>query len=902
MDMLSGKVLLLVGLCYMLIGSYVLQPVNSLDLGDNIDVRYTDVWLLKVLVRTTSDWTAVDIRGGPILISCKERVVEGAEAPDLRYSFQCGKDWIMLSLGKRQYDQTPVMFEVLLVALRETGRGSLEITKGHIGLTIVELHLISREGNMSYATFVHEGVNWDEPIRNPRVFEVDYTNLYRKSSSKAILERKPEPLVRKIFAFYYPWYGNPQGPSRTWFHWGPEIGKPVSRYELPTSVHYPLLGIYDSHDPDVIAAHLAMAKDSGIDGFIVSWWGIGTFEDRAFQILLKVAENMNFKATIYYESIDPHRRVTQIDWVVQELKYIVTKYSSSPAFMKIGDRPVLFLYAVEGYGRDAGFWLKVRRELEQEVGPVYLIGDTENPSFRDVFDGFHRYSSQNPVEMGRVYDVYKDVFEFGLIGSGFEDAVGKIMRGETITIQEKVKCFTVSPGYNLTKVGRPELVLDRGGGSTYVKYWENALKQDADCVLVTSWNEWHEGTEIEPSREHGFTYLKITKRFAELYKNETIGQAGNPHIFVEQSLTRDGSYIFINIFNRGDGAAVAVTSTMKLFTGAKYITSTRYTLPFDTSDELTIIVPYIRPSSNVTIKVAINPTSQTIELKPLTTLYYSTQGDEQYHHLGLQRYFSLAIASTNPVEVLINSIPANITATKNVYWVLEGFNITLEVRSELSLGHGVRLRFVKWSGDIDSTSPNVSLQVSKPFNILAVWVIQFYLNVKSEPQNVVNILGEGWYDAGSRVPVEADAVIVLGEGIRAVFIEWVFDGIRIPENRISIIMDGPKAAIAKYKIQYYLAVESVYGGPQGEGWYDAGSVATFSVTTPVGTIIQQVFTGWSGDSKATTPTSTIVMDGPKRVVASWRTDYTNLYILIITISSLAIALVGLRVKRKREKV
>jgi glycoprotein endo-alpha-1,2-mannosidase len=904
MGMFSGRVPLLVGLCYIFIGLCVLHPVHSLEMGDKIDERYTDVWLLKVLVRTTSDWTAVDIRGSPTLISCKEKVVEGAEAPGLRYSFQCGKERVMLSLGKKQYDQTPVTFEVLLITLKGPGKGFLEITKGHIGSTVVELHLISREGNMSYSTFIHEGVNWDEPIRNPKTFEVDYTNLYRKSSGKAILERKPEHLVRKIFAFYYPWYGNPQGPSRTWFHWGPDIGRPVSRYELPTSVHYPLLGIYDSHDPDVIAAHIAMAKDSGIDGFIVSWWGIGTFEDRAFQILLKVAENMNFKATIYYESIDPHRRVTQVEGVVQELKYIVTKYGSSPAFMKIGDRPVLFLYAVEGYGRDAGFWLKVRRELEQEVGTVYLTGDTQNPSFRDVFDGFHRYGSQNPVEMGRVYDAYKSMSEFGLRGSGFEDAVGKIMRGETINIQEKVRCFTVHPGYNHTKVGRPELVLDRMGGSTYTEYWENVLKQDADCVLVTSWNEWHEGTEIEPSREHGFTYLKITKRFAELYKNKTIGQSGNPHLFVERSLTGDGSYISINVFNRGDGAAVAVTSTMKLFTGARYITSTRYTLPLDTSDELTIIVPYIRPGSNVTIKVAINPTSQAIELKPVTILYYSTHGDERYFQVGLQRYFSVAVASTNPVEVLINGTPANITTTKNVYWVIEGLDITLETRSELSLGDGVRLRFVKWSGDIDSTSPKVSVQVSKPFNILAEWVTQYYLNVKSEPQDVVNILGEGWYDAGSRVSVEADTVIVLGKGIRAVFIEWVFDGTRRPDNHISIIMDGAKTAIAKYKIQYYLAVKSDYGSPQGEGWYDAGSVATFSVTTPVGTIIQQVFTGWSGDSADTTPAATIVMDSPKRVIASWRTDYTNLYILIliITISSLALALIRLTVKRKREKV
>ncbi|RLF15518.1 MAG: hypothetical protein DRJ66_04270 [Thermoprotei archaeon] len=38
-------------------------------------------------------------------------------------------------------------------------------------------------------------------------------------------------------------------------------------------------------------------------GFIVSWWGIDTFEDNALSKIVKVAEELNFNITIYFESV-----------------------------------------------------------------------------------------------------------------------------------------------------------------------------------------------------------------------------------------------------------------------------------------------------------------------------------------------------------------------------------------------------------------------------------------------------------------------------------------------------------------------------------------------------------------------------------------------------------------------
>jgi uncharacterized repeat protein (TIGR02543 family) len=100
---------------------------------------------------------------------------------------------------------------------------------------------------------------------------------------------------------------------------------------------------------------------------------------------------------------------------------------------------------------------------------------------------------------------------------------------------------------------------------------------------------------------------------------------------------------------------------------------------------------------------------------------------------------------------------------------------------------------------------------------------------------------------------------------------------------------------------YYLTVVSDYGDPQGEGWYDSGSTATFSVTSPVGTIARHFFTGWGGDSTATTPTVNILMDEPKTVTANWRTDYTYLYALIGGIAGTTVAVLAIILWRRRGK-
>ena len=130
------------------------------------------------------------------------------------------------------------------------------------------------------------------------------------------------------FAFYYPWYGTLD--MSYWRHWPPD-GK-------TNITHHPLSGFYDSNNETLISEHIAMAKKAGIDGFIVSWWGINSFEDNATLHIKNVCEKEDFMFTVYYED------TSGVSQTVNELEYILNKYANSSAWYKIDNRPIIYVY------------------------------------------------------------------------------------------------------------------------------------------------------------------------------------------------------------------------------------------------------------------------------------------------------------------------------------------------------------------------------------------------------------------------------------------------------------------------------------------------------------------------------------------------------------------------------
>lgn len=190
---------------------------------------------------------------------------------------------------------------------------------------------------------------------------------------------------------------------------------------------------------------------------------------------------------------------------------------------------------------------------------------------------------------------------------------------------------------------------------------------------------------------------------------------------------------------------------------------------------------------------------------------------------------------------------------------------------------------------------SVSSTDSHTFN----YQTQYQFNVVTDPSGVTPTTGGGWYADGQSVQTNQAPPTVAGpSGTQYAFKDWELDGAAQSGNQLTVTMNMPHTAVAKYSTQYQLVVDSPggLGNPQGAGYYDAGSTATFSVTSPVGFLVQQVLVQWQGDYTGTNPQGTVVMDKPRTVHAIWTTSYTQAYIVggILAVVIIAVAILMMR--------
>ena len=315
-------------------------------------------------------------------------------------------------------------------------------------------------------------------------------------------ERRWPNVPRKVLAFYYTWYGRPERHGR-WVHWA-EVDPEA--HDIASSTHYPAKGAYDSHDPAIIDHHISLAMSAGLDGFICTWWGPRSFDDRAFRLVLEHAEKHTFSVTVYWETV-PLKGRAQINKAVDDLLYLLREYGSHPAFLKVQGKPVIFVY-----GRIMGqvpfaAWPEIITETRKQSGQDFLLlADGYRSTYARLFDGIHTYNI-----CGWVRDQTREELRT-LSASSFSAAVA------TARSKGRLSCLTIIPGYDDTKIRTPGINAQRLGGDTYRILWEEAIKADPDWVLITSWNEWHEGSEIEPSWEDGDLYVRLTGQYAPRFK------------------------------------------------------------------------------------------------------------------------------------------------------------------------------------------------------------------------------------------------------------------------------------------------------------------------------------------------------------------------------------------------
>lgn len=319
----------------------------------------------------------------------------------------------------------------------------------------------------------------------------------------------PDPSTR-IAAFYYPWYFN-QAFDGDWDHWGNNPPEDID------SDYYPVLGTYSMSDPTVLAQHFAWLRQAGIGLIISSWWGIGDPTDQALPLLLDIADHYGIKVAIHIEPYDG-RSATQL---LSAIDYLYEHYGDHPAFFKTTDtscystgdqlKGLFFLWASvlpdgsSSSSVEPDYWRETLDTLHSHDPGAIVVTDQADGWWvtEGHFDGAYNYAVLDIDEVGYAWAAGMPRCSWYIPG--------------------------INPGFSAIKINYEDWVnTPRRDGATYDDRWERMFAAGVEpaIVAITTFNEWHEGTQIEPAapdmaRPNGDPYLDFSPLEPEAYLDMT---------------------------------------------------------------------------------------------------------------------------------------------------------------------------------------------------------------------------------------------------------------------------------------------------------------------------------------------------------------------------------------------
>jgi hypothetical protein len=281
-----------------------------------------------------------------------------------------------------------------------------------------------------------------------------------------------------LAVFYYPWYGGANSTIDKYRHWksgynGATHNPPTTYYSywLPdvsgVVTNDAAIRLYDSFDQAVVKRQMDFIKQAHIECVIWSWFGKDTYSDKAMAAFWNSPNNpAGLKHCIYYE-----RRwdstVTE-QKVLDDINYVKTKYAVGDKYMKVNGKPVVFVYNIKPPTDTllnlAKKWKVVRDKTGIHTNLKEFPGWQDN---RSLADCWHQYTP--------TVNYYKTVSTSG---------------------NSKYSSF-VSPGFwKKGQTDAPRLSRDLN------RFKNDLIKMKNDGTgwkLLETWNEWPEGTGLEPA-------------------------------------------------------------------------------------------------------------------------------------------------------------------------------------------------------------------------------------------------------------------------------------------------------------------------------------------------------------------------------------------------------------------
>ena len=356
------------------------------------------------------------------------------------------------------------------------------------------------------------------------IFLTDGTSF----ASSAKVEKRND---MRIFVHYMPWFQSKDFSGEWGMHWkmdrcNPDKIKADGKRDI-ASHFYPLAEPYDSSDPVVLDYHALLMKYSGIEGVLVDWYGSRNGA-ASTEALFDAIKRAGLELAIVYEdrnNLDGASSQSQkVKWGQDDMVYLYNNFFKSPNYTKVDDKPLLMCFgpidiSTENFKRAPSMWTEIFSPLTvRKMTPCFLplYGASKNANDSRNHNAMGEFTWVN-ANNAAFLDNLKQNFStyMGSAYPGFKDFYREGGWGESIT------------------------PVDYRDGQEFRDQLAVAETKKVPMLQLVTWNDFGEGTQIEPTVEDRFKYLEIVQKFAQVKYDVNVLESIYRHYTLHRKYAND---------------------------------------------------------------------------------------------------------------------------------------------------------------------------------------------------------------------------------------------------------------------------------------------------------------------------------------------------------------------------
>lgn len=338
----------------------------------------------------------------------------------------------------------------------------------------------------------------------------DETSLPRQSAGAQVEKRQD----MRIYVHYMPWFQTKDFSGEWGMHWtmancNPDQVDADGKRQI-ASHFYPLIGPYDSSDPEVLDYHALLMKYAGIEGVLVDWYGSRSGAEST-EALFDAMERAGLKLAIVYEdrnNLDGASSQDQkIKWGQDDMVYLYENFFKKPNYITIDGRPLLMCFGpidicTETYRNAPTMWSEIFSPLVvRKMPPCFLAlyGSSKNANDERNQNAAGEFTWVN-VDNAAFLDNLKKHFDYYMASAypGFRDYYREGGWGDSYSS------------------------VDYRDGQEFLDQLAVAEAKQVPMLQLVTWNDFGEGTQIEPTQEDGFKYLEMVQQFAQVQYDRAV--------------------------------------------------------------------------------------------------------------------------------------------------------------------------------------------------------------------------------------------------------------------------------------------------------------------------------------------------------------------------------------------